>query len=331
MIEEETKKVEEIIEKDDSEKTIDNLPGVGEKIAEKLRNAGYTDLMAIAVTPQSILMEETNLGDTTCRKIIQASRKELKMGFMSGAELQKKRLEVGKITFTSENLNKLLGGGAETQAITEFYGGFGSGKTQIGLQLAVNVQLPKSKGGLNGCAVFIDTENTFRPKRIEMMAEAAGLNPKKVLENIKIARAFSSDHQMLLTEKIPELIKSGFNVKLVVIDSLMGLFRAEYIGRGTLAARQQKLNRYLHQLQRLTDRFNLAVYITNQVMSKPDIFFGDPTQAIGGHILAHASTFRVYLRKSKGERRVAKMVDSPCLPEGEAVFHVTDQGIQDGE
>lgn len=321
----------EKLEKDDVEKTIDDLPGVGEKTAEKLRNTGYTDLMAIAVTPHRVLMEETGLGDATCRKMIIASRNELKMGFVTGQELEKRRSEVGKITTSSENLDELIGGGVETQAITEFFGGFGSGKTQVGLQLAVNVQKPVKKGGLNGSAVYIDTENTFRPHRVKMLAEAAGVDPEEALENIKIARAFSSDHQILLTEKVPELIKSGVNVKLLVVDSLMGLFRVEYIGRGTLAERQQKLNRYLHILQRLADRFNLAVYVTNQVMSKPDIFFGDPTKAVGGHILGHASTFRVYLRKSKGSRRVARIIDSPCLPEGEAVFHILDEGIRDGD
>ncbi len=311
-------------------KEIEDLPGVGEKTAEKLRDAGFNDIMSLAVSPASLICEAADIGEASARKIISAARSALKMGFVSGKDVLTKRSTIGKIKFQSEELNKLLGGGVETQAITECFGQFGSGKTQIGLQLAVNVQLPKEKGGLNGYAVIIDTENTFRPERVMQLAEAVGLDPKKALERIKVARAYSSDHQMLLVDKISELIdKEKIPVKLVIVDSLMGLFRSEYAGRGTLADRQQKLNRHLHDLQRLADRYNLAVYITNQVMSKPDVFFGDPTAAIGGNIVGHASTFRIYLRKSRGDKRVARLIDSPCLPEGECVFRVTPEGIRD--
>jgi len=311
-------------------KNIEDIPGVGEKTAEKLKEAGFNDIMSLAVTPSSLICEAADIGDSTAHKIINAARNALKMGFMSGNTMLDKRKEVGKIKFQSEELNNLLGGGVETQAITECFGQFGSGKTQIALQLAINVQKPLKEGGLNGYAVIIDTENTFRPERIVQLAEAEKMDSKKVLSKIKIARAYSSDHQMLLVEKISELIDNEkIPAKLVIVDSLIGLFRSEYAGRGTLANRQQKLNRHLHDLQRLADRYNLAVYVTNQVMSKPDVFFGDPTAAIGGNIVGHASTFRIYLRKSRGDKRVARMIDSPCLPEGECVFRVTPEGIRD--
>ncbi len=320
--------------KEENEKlklSLRDIPGVGEKTAEKLEELGYTDLMSIAVMPAAQLSEDTGLGSATAQKIISSARKMLKMNFVTGEDLLNKRKKVGYITTGSKELDNLLGGkGIETQAITEFFGQFGSGKSQTAFQLAVNVQLPKEKGGLDGDCVFIDTEKTFRPERIMQLAQAVGMDPKKALSRIKVARAFSSDHQILLAEKIPELIeKENLNVKLIVVDSLMGLFRSEYIGRGTLATRQQKINKHLHFLQRLADRYNLAVYICNQVMSKPDMFFGDPTQAIGGHIVGHASTYRVYLRKSKGEKRIARLIDSPCLPEGEAVFRVTAEGVRD--
>lgn len=270
------------------EKTIDDLPGVGEKIAEKLRSAGYIDLMAIATTPLRELQDLANLGDVQARKIVQAARKELKMTFMSGEEFMDKRKNVGRISTCSKELDSLIGGGVETQSITEAAGGFGSGKTQLGLQLAVSVQLPVEKGGLNGHAALIDCEGTFRPFRIEQLAKVLKLDPKEVLKKIKVARAYSSDHQMLLAEKVPELVEAGVPIKLLVVDSLTSLFRAEYTGRGTLADRQQKLNRHLHFLQRLADRYNIAVYVTNQVMSRPDIFFGNPDKPIGGHIVGHA-------------------------------------------
>jgi len=198
------------------------------------------------------------------------------------------------------------------------------------MQLAVNVQLPEERGGIGGQAVFIDTENTFRPERVKQMAEALELDPDEVLKKIMVARAYTSDHQMLLVEKIGELIKKDkIPIKLVIVDSLMSLFRSEYTGRGTLAVRQQKLNRHLRSLQKAADMYNLAIYVTNQVQSRPDVFFGNPTAPIGGHILAHASQFRLYLRKGKAGSRIARLVDSPYLPEGEAVFKITADGISE--
>ena len=160
--------------------------------------------------------------------------------------------------------------------------------TQLGSTLAVNVQLPVESGGANGKCVFIDTEGTFRPARIKQIAEGLGANPEKVLKNIFVARAFNSDHQMLLLEKVSEMIKNGEPIKIIIIDSLTAHFRAEFAGRGQLADRQQKLNRYMHDLMKLAETHNLAVYVTNQVMANPAQMFGDPTTAIGGHIVGHA-------------------------------------------
>ena len=307
---------------------INELPGVGPKIAEKLKEAGYVDLMSIAAASPSQLAEAAEIGESVATKIIDAARSKLKMGFESATEVLKRRQEIGKITTGSKNLDNLLSGGIETQAITEAYGAFGSGKSQLAHQLAVNVQLPKEKGGFEGKVIFIDTENTFRPERIQQMAKSKGLDPNKVLENIFVAKAYNSDHQVLLVEKAKEIINKE-NVKLLIVDSLTSHFRADYLGRGTLASRQQNLNRHLHTLQKLAEAYNLAVYVTNQVMSRPDILFGDPTAPIGGHILGHQATFRIYLRKSKDNKRIARLIDSPSLPEGEAVFKVTSNGIED--
>jgi len=196
--------------------------------------------------------------------------------------------------------------------------------------LAVNAQLPKELGGLGGDVLVIDTENTFRPERIVQMAVAKGLNPEEVLKRIHISRAFNSYHQMLLIEKADEMIRRH-NIKLIVVDSLTSAFRSDYAGRGTLADRQQKLNKHIHTLQRLADIHNLAVYVTNQVMDRPDILFGDPTAPVGGNVLAHMSTYRLYLRRSKEDRRIAKLVDSPHLPDGECIFRVTPSGLEDAE
>ncbi|HIQ50312.1 MAG TPA: DNA repair and recombination protein RadA [Nanoarchaeota archaeon] len=308
--------------------SLQDIPGIGEKTLEKLRNAGFIDLMSIAAASVKELSEI--VGEQTAIKIIEVARKALDIGFETAADVYERRKKVVRLTTGSKALDNLLGGGIETQAVTEFHGGFGCGKTQVGFQLAVNVQLPPEQGGLDGACLFIDTESTFRPERIKELAEAVGLDPKKALENIIYARAYNSDHQMLLVEKAAEIIKEK-NIKLLIIDSVTSHFRAEYTGRGELAERQQKLNRHLHMLQRLADVYNLAVYITNQVMARPDVLFGDPTAPVGGHILGHFSTHRVYLRKAKANTRIARIIDSPYLPEGEAIFAITPQGIRDVE
>jgi DNA repair protein RadA len=314
------------------EAKITDIPGIGPGIAAKLEAAGVYDLMGLAVLSPASLAEMAGVGEAVARKAIQAARGMMSLGFMDGNEFAKKRENVIFITTGSQNLNNLLGGkGVETRSITEAYGAFGSGKTQLALTLAVNVQMPKEQGGANGKAVYIDTEGTFRPGRIRQIAEGIGASPEKVLKNILVARAFNSDHQILLIDKINEMIKNGEPIKLVIIDSLTAHFRAEFAGRGQLADRQQKLNRYLHNLMKMAEQHNLAVYVTNQVMANPGMMFGDPTTAIGGNIVGHASTYRMYLRRGKQGSRVAKLIDSPNLPDNECQFWVTEKGVRDEE
>lgn len=329
----EEKKIKEEISNDkEKEGKLTDIPGIGPGIAAKLEAAGVYDLMGLAVMSPSGLADLAGVGEAVARKAIQAARGMMNLGFMSGDEYAKKREDIGYITTGSENLNKLLGGkGVESRAMTEAYGSFGSGKSQLAFSLAVNVQLPKEQGGLNGKAVIIDTEGTFVPSRIRQIAEGMGAQAEKVLKNILVARAFSSDHQILLIDKINEMIKEGEPIKLVIIDSLTAHFRAEFSGRGELADRQQKLNKYLHNLTKLAEQHNLAVYITNQVMANPGMMFGDPTTPVGGHIVGHAAKYRMYLRRGKGGSRVAKMVDAPNLPENECVFFLTEKGLRDEE
>ncbi len=306
--------------------SLEDLPGVGAATAEKLINAGFGDVMGVAVATVGEIVEAAGMTENAARKVIQAAREALEMGFESGDEVYKRRLQIEKISFGVNSLDEMLSGGIETGAITEAFGEFGSGKTQLAHFLAVRTILldPESY------VVYIDTENTFRPERIRQFAEGQGLDADEVLKKIKVARAYNSDHQMLLAEKVEDLIKKqGLKVKLVVVDSLTSHFRAEFVGRGTLAERQQKLNKHMHTLLRIADSNNIAVFVTNQVMAKPDTFFGDPTQSIGGHIVGHSSTFRIYLRKGKKNSRVAKLIDSPYLPEGEAAFMVETEKIRD--
>ncbi len=307
---------------------LEDLPGVGTATADKLSESGYKTVESIAVAAVGELMDATGMTESSCKKLISAASDNMDMGFETAAKLMERKSTIGRISTGSEELDKLFGGGIETQSITEFYGRFGSGKSQIVFQLCANVQKPVEEGGMGGAALFIDTENTFRPTRVQQMAEHLGMDKDKMLERIFVARAFNSDHQMLLADKAADMVKEN-NIKLIVVDSLTSLFRSEYAGRGTLAGRQQKLNRHMHTLQRLADLNNLCVVVTNQVMANPGLLFGDPTTPIGGHVVGHQSTFRVYLRKSKGEKRIARMIDSPCLPDSECVFSVTENGIVD--
>jgi len=308
---------------------VEDLPGVGPATAEKLKEAGFDELLSIAVMSPGDLAEQAELGEGVSAKIIASAKKMANIGgFISGSALLDRRREVMKLTSKVQSLDELLGGGFETQSLIEVYGEFGSGKTQIGHQLAVNCTLPIEEGGLDGDVFYIDTEDTFRPERITQMARGKDLDPEKVLERIHVARAYNSAHQMLLAEEIKRMGR-GLNVKMIIVDSLTSHFRAEYIGRGMLANRQQKLNRHLKELKQLADVNNAIVLVTNQVHSKPDAMWGDPTKPIGGHVLAHASTFRLYLRKAKGGRRIARLVDSPNLPDGECVYQVTEDGLKD--
>jgi DNA repair protein RadA len=311
------------------EVALEDLAGVGAATADKLREAGYTDLMELAVASPGDIAEAAEIGTTIAQKIIAEARRQADVGgFEVGTILLERRKKLGRISTMARSLDELLGGGIETQAITEFAGEFGTGKTQIAHQAAVTVQLPVDQGGLNGEVVYIDTESTFRPERIVDMSKALSLDPTEALQRIHVARAYNSNHQMLLVGKAQELAREK-PIKLLVVDSLTAHFRSEYAGRAELAPRQQLLNKHLHELLKFGDTYNAAVIVTNQVSARPDILFGDPTRPIGGNIVAHAATYRLYLRKSKPPKRIARLIDSPNLPEGEAVYALTPDGIRE--
>ncbi|AUB55349.1 MULTISPECIES: DNA repair and recombination protein RadA [Methanobacterium] len=308
---------------------LEDLPNVGEKTAQKLRDAGFADMMRLATATAKELSVKAEIGEGVAEKVIEAARKAEQIDFETALDVMERRKDVGHIITGSTGLDELIGGGIETQAITEVFGEFGSGKSQISHEIAVTVQLPPEKGGLCGECVFIDTENTFRPERIKQIAEGFTLDVEEVLGKIHIARAFNSSHQILMADKVNELIQKGVNIRLVIVDSLTSHFRAEYVGRESLATRQQKLNQHLHTLQNIANTYNVAVFVTNQVQARPDAFFGSPTKAIGGHVLGHASTYRIWLKKGLAGKRIARLVDSPHLPEGESVFKVVTEGIVD--
>jgi len=309
---------------------LEKLEGVGSATAGKLRSAGITTVEAVAVTPPKEIAEKTGIGFNTVLNFVDEARKLVFSDFYTAEELWKKRQNMCKCSTGSRNLDKLLGGGIETQALTEFIGEFGSGKTQACLMLSIMCQLPTEKGGLGGKVVYIDTEGTFVPERVFEIASALGLDPHETLGNIFLARAYNSSHQSLLIEHLPRFCPEN-NVKLVVVDSMISHFRSEYMGRENLSERQQELNHQLHRLLRLTEAFNLAVVVTNQVQANPTAFFGDPNKPAGGNVMAHACTHRVYLRKGGKGTRIATIIDSPSLPEGKIRFKITQKGIEDAQ
>ncbi|MDS0297340.1 DNA repair and recombination protein RadA [Halogeometricum sp. S1BR25-6] len=339
------------------EDDLESLPGVGPATADKLVEAGFESYQSIAVASPSELSNTADVGESTSSDIINAARKAADIGgFETGSMVLERRQEIGKLSWQIPEVDELLGGGLETQSITEVYGEFGSGKSQVTHQMAVNVQLPPEHGGLGGSCMFIDSEDTFRPERIDDMLrglddeliqammddreiegtpddeEAMSVLLDDVLDKIHVAKAFNSNHQILLAEKAQELAREHeddeFPVRLLCVDSLTAHFRAEYVGRGQLADRQQKLNKHLHELDKVGNLHNTVVLVTNQVASNPDSYFGDPTQPIGGNILGHKSTFRIYLRKSKGDKRIVRLVDAPNLADGEGIMRVQDGGLK---
>jgi len=307
---------------------IEDLKGVGPALAEKLRGAGFDSPMKLATATATEVMELAEIGMNTAVKLINSARDAAKLDYELASEIYERRRSLARLSTGSSNLDRLLGGGVETSGVTEVFGEFGSGKSQLAHQLSVNVQLPVDQGGFEAGAIYIDTENTFRPERVVQMATAAGLDPNRALSNIHVARAHTSDHQMLLVERAGKLVERT-GAKLLIIDSVTALFRSEYCGRGALAERQQKLGRHIAALHRIAELYDVAIFLTNQVQARPDVFFGDPTKPIGGHVLGHAVTARIYLRKAKENLRVAKLVDHPCLPQETATFRVTEAGVRD--
>jgi len=308
---------------------LEDLDGVGRITAQKLRAAGFYSVRDLAFASAHELAVVLG-SEERAIAIIRAAQKLVNRGeeFITARALFEKRKKLEYISTGVRSLDDLLEGGVEVGSITELIGEFGAGKTQICHQLAVMVQLPKERGGLNARALYIDTEGTFRPERIIQIARAKQLDPEKTLENIIYARAYNSDHQMLLVDEAKKYIESQ-NIRLIIVDSLINHFRAEYPGRENLASRQQKLNRHISQLHRLASLYNLAVVVTNQVMSSPDIFFGNPMKPAGGNIMAHGCTYRIWLRKAKEGKRIARIIDSPKHAEKEIAFAITEDGVTD--
>ncbi len=314
---------------------LDNIKGIGPKTTAKLQSGGIKtvlDLAAALPTDVEAILggkKENTASLILSAKVFLEESGLLDKEFTPASEVLERRQTMMRCTTGSKALDELLKGGVETQAITEVYGDFGSGKTQLCHTLCAICQLPSEEGGLGGGALYVDTENTFRPERLKEIAETREIDSSEVLKKVILCKVYNSSHLELVVKNLGSYVEQ-FNAKLVIVDSVISLHRAEFSGRGTLADRQQRLNNMIHRLLRLAEIYNVAVVVTNQVQSKPDTFFGDPIRPAGGHVIAHACTYRIYLRKA-GKERIAVMVDSPCHPYSETRFQLTEKGVEDPE
>ncbi|KXS09704.1 DNA repair protein RAD51, partial [Gonapodya prolifera JEL478] len=309
--------------------------GIHSSDIKKLVDNGFYTVESVAFATKKKLCEIKGLSEQKAEKILSEASKIVPMGFTTASEFYERRAELVCLTTGSKELDKLLGGnGIETGSITELFGEFRTGKTQICHTLAVTCQLPASMGGGEGRCLYIDTEGTFRPERLLAVAQRYGLNQDEVLDNVAYARAYNTDHQMALLVQAAQMMNES-RFSLLVVDSATALYRTDYSGRGELAARQTHLARFLRALQKIADEFGVAVVITNQVVAQVDggaaMFNPDPKKPIGGNIMAHSSTTRLSLRKGRAETRIAKIYDSPLLPEAEAMFAINADGIGDAK
>src|SRR5919106_51527 len=280
---------------------VQDIDGVGPTTAKKLKEAGIVSVMDLAVTSAEQLAVDINSSKDSAAAFIMAAQKLLRESnilekeFVTADFVLEKRKSMLRCSTGSKSLDELLLGGVETQAVTEFYGEFGSGKSQICHTLCAIAKQPISDGGLDGGVIYIDTEGTFRPERLNQIARARGFDPMSVLKNVAICKVYNSSHLELIIKDLGRYINE-FNAKLIILAEI----------------------------------FNIVIVITNQVQSSPDTFFGDPTKAAGGNVIGHTSTYRIYLRKS-GENRVAKMIDSPYHPYSDTRFTINEKGVDDLE
>ncbi|OHT06668.1 DNA repair protein RAD51 A [Tritrichomonas foetus] len=306
------------------------IPGADIK---KLQEGGYNTVESIAFSTRKQLVNVKGISEAKAEKIMSAASSLVPMGFSSANEYNQQRQDMVYVKTGSTELDKLLAGGIETGSVTEIFGEFRTGKTQLCHTLAVTCQLPIEQGGGAGKCLWIDTEGTFRTERIIPIAERFSLDPNEVMDNIAYARAYNTDHQMQLLVTASAMMAES-RYALLIVDSSTNLYRTDYSGRGELSARQMHLGQFLRNIQRLADEFGVAILITNQVVAQVDgasMFVSDPKKPIGGNIMAHASQTRLYLRKGRGDQRICKIYDSPSLPEAEATFAISNGGIIDAE
>ena len=304
--------------------------GIAGKYIKPLMEAGFFTVESIAYAPKKAVLATKGISDIMGEKIMAECAKLVPMGFSRATDFQESRKEIVRMTTGCKEFDKMLGGGIETGSITELFGEFRTGKTQLCHTLCISAQLPMAQGGGEGMALYVDTEGTFRPERLKEIATRYGLDPEDVLDNVAVARAHNTDHQQQLLLQASAMMSEN-RFALIIVDSATALYRTDYQGRNELAARQVHLAKFLRTLQNMAEEYGCAVVVTNQVVANVDggMYAADSKKPIGGHIMAHASTTRLSFRKGKGEQRIVKVYDSPCLAEAEATFGIYKDGVCD--
>ena len=364
--EEITKDLEEV-----EDFSLADVEGIGNIRLKKLNLAGIQRAEDLIVRGPMELHQLTGLDFDACADMIEKARESLQKKdiigktSLSGRELlQHRAKKIQYLTTGASNFDEILGGGIETGVMTEIYGEFGSGKTQVAMTCAVNCHLPIEKGGLSVDGnpvrvVYIDTENSFRPDRMLQIIYERGMvetkeqtpaqikseTPKEplneeeeekalaILDKLKVYKPDNAGQQVMVGEELGKELRdeTAEPIRLIIIDSMTSEFRMDFSGRGELGERQQLLKKHIKHVSRIAEIYNVAVLITNQVMISPSVMFGDPVKPIGGTTLGHTSTHRIYLRKGGKDKIVAKLVDSPNNAQNEAVLTLTRAGVQDGE
>jgi len=310
---------------------LEEVDGIGPKTAQLLQSKGIISARHLALFTPEELAEVTDMTPDRAEKILRRAR-ELVLGSrraVKGSEIVKMYQDLPRLTTGVKSIDRLLGGGLEPKATYEFAGEFGTGKTQLCHQLAVTVQLPREKGGVSGACAYIDTEEAFSPNRIESIAKRFGLDPQQALDNVYVIKVINAaDLEDRIKFDLVRLVEQN-NVKLVIIDSIIALYRAEFKGRERLAERQQRLNYILDWIMRIAKIYNIYVVMTNQVIDVP-LGYIEVKKPAGGNVLAHAVTHRFFLKKSRDDIRIMEVLDSPRLPyKATATFRITDKGVED--
>lgn len=302
---------------------------IGERTVELLRKHGLNTVEEVLQHNDKTLI---GLGLTEVKLKAVKDLGSKSNGFKSANAVLEERKKMIAISTGCNAVDTILSGGIETGSITEIYGEFNTGKTQFCHTLCVTAQTARGLGGAEGRVLYIDSEGTFRPERIVQICDSRGFDSETALDNIQVAVAKSSDHQMELLSNASEFfVKDRYS--LLIVDSCTSLLRAEYTGRGNLSERQAALQKMLRQLHILAQTYNVAVVLTNQVVSDIGgaalMGGGDTKKPIGGNIMGHAATTRLQFRKAKGGTKTVKIVDSPMLAENEAQFKITEAGVTD--
>ena len=313
---------------------VTQLEGVGAATEKKLTAFGVTSLIDFCVRGSKEISEITGVAKGKTDQWVFQSQKILEENNMirktdmNTIELMDYQDALPRLKTNCKEVDNLIGGGVIPECTYEVYGAFGSGKTQFCNTLTTEAIKDEKN------VVWIDCEDTFRPRRIVEILMAKGYveDKEEAKEYLNRITYFYTPNTEQLMGTINALSKTLQEKKprIVILDGSIGQFREEYLGRGTLSERQNQIARLMTHLKNISFYFKCTVVFTNQVQSDPAIMFGDPIKPIGGNIVGHASTYRIYFKKS-GKKRIARMVDSPEHPQTDAEFALNAKGIDDIE